>query len=132
MNRLTIFVATIALAACSTTPESPARAPAPVPAPGPTKDASPSHFDFSDLPEQELRLDQLLKECQTRTGFNFTYAATTGAVIEKSFVRFSRSPAMTPAEFETALQEALLVHGLEAKRIGPDHLQVYAIQLRKS
>jgi len=132
MNRLTILVATIALAACSTTPDSPTPAPTPTPAPAPTKAARPAHFDFSDLPEQELRLDQLLKECQARTGFNFTYAATTGAVIEKSFVHFSRSPAMTLAEFETALQEVLLPHGLEAKRIGPEHLQVYAIQLRKS
>jgi hypothetical protein len=128
MNKLTILVATVALAACSTTPESPA----PAPAPASTTAARPAHFDFSTLPEQELRLDQLLKECQARTGFNFTYGPAAGAVIEKSVVRFSRSPAMTPAEFETALQETLLPHGLEAGRIGPEHLQVFEIRLRKS
>jgi hypothetical protein len=125
MKRLTILVATVALAACSTTPESPA------PAAGTTTAARPGQFDFSTLPDQELRLDQFVKECQVRTGFNFTYGAAAGAVIEKSFVRFSRSPAMTPAEFETALQETLLPHGLEAQRIGPEHLKVFEIRLRK-
>lgn len=124
MNTLTILIATLALVACRSTTASPA------PASGAANLEQATHYDFSDLPDRELGLAQFLKECEARTVFNFTYGPTAAAVIDKSFVRFSRTELMTPAEFEAALQQVLRTRGLEAERIGPDHLRVFHVRVR--
>ena len=56
--------------------------------------------------------------------------AKAGVEIDRSTVHFEPRHRLSPAEFEAALQQALQAHGLEARRIGPDHLQVFEIRRR--
>lgn len=124
MQRLVILLALITPAACTSSSETSAPAQSAAAAPA-------SHYDFSDLASKEIQLAQFIKDCQARTGFNFTYGPEAGAVIEKSKVVFNHSEPLTPEAFEAALDQVLQPCGLDTRHIGPPHLRVIEVFVRK-
>jgi hypothetical protein len=124
MHSLTLFLALLACACTSPDkPPTPARA-APTP-------ASMGLYDFSDLAGEEIGLTRFIGECQARTKFSFTYDAEAGAVMAKSDVIFRHDEPLTPEAFKAALDQVLQPCGLEARHIGPAHLRVLELRVRR-
>lgn len=125
MHRLATLLALSTLAAC-TSPGKPTAA-----SRGSTATTPTGQYDFSDLANEEIPLAQFIRDCQARTAFSFTYGPEAGAVIDKSQVVFDHAEPLTQAEFEAAFDQVLQPFGLESRHIGPTHLRVLEVCVRR-
>ena len=101
----------------------------------PSPDVSP-HFladstavmDFSTHRLGSVTMEELVKSCQEATSFNFTYTASTQAVLEDERVDLPSSRHIPATEFARILAQS----GFVLRPIGPEHLHVISIEFRTS
>jgi hypothetical protein len=91
---------------------------------------STNALDFSQLADRDVAVTEFVSVCQRASGYNFTYAESTNESMKGKTVRVVAPGIVPAAEFDGFLTEHLSTCGLQAKPVGPTHLNVLLIEPR--
>jgi hypothetical protein len=101
----------------------------PVQAPLAAESTAPE-LDFSDFQDRSMTVEEFVKACQERRGFNFMYTESTQSAMRAKSLRLAGPERVPASEFGGFLAAQLGGCGFTCEPVGPEHLHVLLIQPR--